>query len=92
MNKQVKFVVGKNLHDLEDRLNAHLSEIDAESTITYDFDKCIAVIETRTVCANHICCECSHWDDEGDKSSLAGFCDFKKQFVKFNDCACGRWC
>ena len=92
MVKQVKFVIGKNLHDLEERLNAHLCEIDSESSITYDFDKCIAVIETRSIVANHLCYECSKWDDEGDSQSMDGVCKLKNVKRRFNDCACGRWC
>lgn len=91
MVKQVKFVEGKNLYDLEDRLNAHLCAIDAETHITYDFTHCIAVIETKMPVAMTICCECKYWEDCED-SQMEGYCKKKKVTRVFMDKGCEGWC
>ena len=91
MTKKVKFIVGANLCDLENQLNEHLRDIDADSTITYDFEKYIAVIETKQICPTRLCCECQHWDDKGDHQALLGECPIKKKRVRYNDGACGQF-
>ena len=91
MVKQVKFIVGKNLQDLEEQLNTYLCDIDCESCITYDFDKFIAVIETKVTAPTHICCECKHWSDNGNAQAIEGECVCRSIRRKFKDHACGKW-
>ena len=91
MFKQVKFVEGKNLHDLEDRLNAHLCSIDAETQITYDFSHCIAVIETKAATCTKICCECKYWTDTED-TLMEGHCEVTGEEKVFSTRGCERWC
>lgn len=90
MFKQVKFIVGSSLTDLEEQLNTHLCDLDVESNITYDFEKFIAVVETKSSCPSHICCECMHWE-ELSSGSLEGICKIRSLRRKFKDCACGKF-
>ena len=91
MLKQVKFIVGTSLTNLEDQVNNYLSDKDAESNITYDFSKCIAVVETMKASTTNLCCECRHWDDKGDHQALMGECPILLKRKRYNDKACGKY-
>ena len=91
MKKQVKFIVGSDLDDLANVLNDYLLEVDAETDITYDFDKNIAVVEVMKASPSHVCCECKHWDDKGDNQALLGECPIRMKRTRYNDGACSQF-
>ena len=91
MRKEVKFIVGTNLIDLENQLNNYLCGVDADTTITYDFEKSIAVVEVKSVCAKSICAECKHWDDGGNNQALIGECRKCQLRKRYNDGSCSKY-
>ena len=91
MITQVKFIVGTDLNDLEELLNAHLLTMDTDTSIHYDFEKCIAVIETKQMPPTHLCCECSHWNDHGEYNALLGDCHIVNKRRRYCDKSCVAW-
>lgn len=88
MFKEVEIIVGKDLLDLKHQLNDFLVDIDADTDIKYDFDKFIAVVETKKYSASNVCISCKYWDDDGNRYALIGECHKRQTRRKFNDKSC----
>ena len=87
MYKQVKFITGNSLDDLETRLNDYLKSVDSDVAIKYDFNKSIAVVEQSNTVNSELCCECFHWNDEG---GLNGTCNLTGEIADYRH-RCNRY-
>ena len=87
MYKQVKFITGNSLDDLETRLNDYLKSVDSDVSIKYDFNKSIAVVEQSSTVNSELCCECLYWHDEG---GLNGKCKLTGDIADYRH-RCNRY-
>lgn len=91
---QTKFVLGVDVPDLEQSLNAALTKIASENIkVNYFLDNLTAIVEYEVLEAykQRLCCECSFWDDGGATSSLSGFCTMTGKRLRYNCKACSHY-
>lgn len=85
---QVKIIVGKSYAELEASVNEFLADLSEDpKSIQFDLDNWSAIIEYDKV-IKAMCCDCKHWDDSGDSSSLIGLCQKHGGRKRFSSRCC----
>lgn len=89
---QVKIIVGKSIENLNEEINSFLSNLSTDDVrdISINATSLTGIVhfEIKDKWSGHMCCDCTHWDDSGQSSSVVGLCQFCGGRKRFNSKAC----
>lgn len=92
---QIKIINSENLEKLNDSINSFLAGISNDSVrdISVDLNSLIGIIQydIKEEWLSQMCCDCQHWDDSGQSSSVVGLCQICGGRKRFNSKACSEF-